>query len=704
MRKNKESDTKHDTACGCGHDYKHEHHDGCGCGHDHGHEHHDSCDCGHDHKHEHHDSCSSGHDHKHEHHDSCGCGHDHHHHHHHDDGCGCGCGHDHGSADVKHELIFIGAGVVFLVASLFFEGILQIILQLISYLILGTEILIRAGKGLLRGSFADENFLMSIATVGAIALGDYGEAVMVMLLYRAGELLQSLAVNKSRSSIRETINLRPDVAHLLMNGVENDVSPFEVKVGSEIVIRPGERVPLDGTVISGESFMDCAAITGESVPVRVQAGDEVLSGSINKAGLLSVRTTKIASESTAARIMDAIEDAVASKPRLETFIRRFSKVYTPAVMALTLLVAIIPPIFNLGQFSVWLKRGLLLLVVSCPCALVLSVPLTFFAGLARQSKEGVLLKGANILEALSKIKAVAFDKTGTLTEGTFTITDVKAANGFTDEDIIALAASVEKGSLHPIAHAIETAAKTVFPCENMQETAGYGITGTVNGKKVTVGNMRLMQRENVSVSNIYEGAGTCVYVAVNSTYAGRIVIGDSIRESAKDAVGALKKRHCAVALLTGDNRFAANAVAKEAGVEEVHAALLPGDKLTHLKQIREEHGPVLFVGDGINDSPVLAGADVGCAIGFGGTDAAVEAADVVLMSDNLTKLPAALTISERTMRIAWQNVVFALGVKFLVMILGIFGYAEMWMAVFADVGVAFLCVLNAVRLLIVKKR
>ncbi len=672
MQKNNPTENDNSAACCCEQQHGHTNHDTCGCGHDHKHDHHDACGCGHDHKHEHHD--------------------------------GCGCGHDHGNADTKHELIFIASGTAFLAAGFFFNGTVRMILQLISYLILGTEILIRAGKGILRGSFADENFLMSVATVGAIILGDYFEAVMVMLLYRAGELLQSLAVNKSRSSIRETINLRPDTTHVLANGEQKDVSPFDINVGSEIIIRPGERVPLDGTVISGESFMDTAAITGESVPVRVQAGDEVLSGSINKAGLLVVRTTRIASESTAARIMEAIEDAVASKPKLENFIRRFSKVYTPAVMVLTLLVAVLPPLFGLGSFAVWIKRGLLLLVVSCPCALVLSVPLTFFAGLARQSREGVLLKGANILEVLSKIKAVAFDKTGTLTEGTFTITDIRTANGFAAEDIVRYVASVEKGSLHPIAQAIGAASIEVYPCNNMQETAGYGITGIVNGKKVAVGNTRLMEQENVAVSSSFEGAGTCVHVAIDGAYAGVIVIGDSIRDSAKDAVCALKKKHCAVALLTGDNNSAANAVATETEIEDVHASLLPGDKLSCLKELRAQHGPVLFVGDGINDSPVLAGADVGCAIGLGGTDAAVEAADMVLMSENLTKLPAALSISERTMRIAWQNVAFALGIKFLVMILGIFGFAEMWMAVFADVGVAFLCVLNAVRLLIVKKR
>jgi len=667
----------------------------CDCGHDHSREH-DICCCGHEHAHkseQHHDSCGCCHD------DVCGSGRGHH-----DSGCGCGCGHDHDRTDIKHELIFLVKGSAFLISSFFFAGILQIILQLISYLILGTEIIIRAGKALLRRSFADENFLMSFATIGAVILGNYAEAVMVMLLYRAGELLQSLAVNKSRSTIRETINLRPDTAHLIVNGKQTDVSPPEVKVGSQIAVKPGERIPLDGIVISGESFMDCAAITGEPVPVRVQAGDEVHSGTINKAGLLTIRTTKIASESTAARIMDAIEDAVNSKPRLETFIRRFSKVYTPAVMVLMLLVAVVPPLLNMGPFTVWVKRGLLLLVVSCPCALVLSVPLTFFTGLARQSREGVLLKGANILEVLSKIRAVAFDKTGTLTEGTFTITDINPANGFSAEDVISYAASVEKNSMHPIAHAVKSAAKNIYPCDNMQETAGYGITGTVKDKKVAAGNMRLMDKENIVVPAPCKDTGTCVYVAVNGVFAGTIIIGDSIRKSAKEAVAELKQKHCAVALLTGDHTSAANAVAKEAGVNEVHASLLPGDKLSHLKQIRAVHGPVLFVGDGINDSPVLAGADAGCAIGFGGTDAAMEAADMVLMSENLNKIPTAIAISERTMQIAWQNVVFALGVKFLVMVLGIFGYAEMWMAVFADVGVAFLCVLNAVRLLVVKKR
>ena len=671
------------------HDHDHEE-DHCGC-HNEQHVHEDHCDC---------------HDEHHEHEAHCHCHDEHHGHHHHDHGdscgCGCGCGHDHNDEDAKRDLVFIGVGIALLIAGFLTGGTIRIILHLASYLVLGAEIIISAAKGLFRGAFADENLLMSVATIGAIILGDYEEAVMVMLLYRIGELLQGLAVSKSRKSIRETVNLRPDIAHVVRGGVEADLDPAEISIGETILVKPGERVPLDGVVLTGESFMDCAAITGESVPVHVAEGSEVQSGAINKAGVLTVSVTKNVTDSTAARIMDAIEDAVESKPKLETFITRFSKIYTPTVMVLTLLVAVIPPLLGLGEFAIWVKRGLLLLVVSCPCALVLSIPLTFFAGLARESAEGVLLKGANVLEILTGIKAVAFDKTGTLTKGTFEIQRIFPENGFTEEKLLSLAAAVEKQSLHPIAQAISAAVPDQEPAQHMQERAGYGVSGEVDGCKVHVGNARMMAE--LSITGISEDShGTCIHVAVDGVYAGKILIGDELKESAGDTVSLLQKRACNVALLTGDNEAAAAHTAKETGIAEVYSSLLPGDKLSTLQAIRQKHGPVLFLGDGINDSPVLAGADVGCAIGFGGTDAAIEAADMVLMNENLRKLPAAMRIADKTMRIARQNVTFALAVKFIVMVLGIMGKAQMWMAVFADVGTALLCVLNALRLLAYKK-
>ncbi|MBS5568504.1 MAG: cadmium-translocating P-type ATPase [Clostridium sp.] len=620
------------------------------------HEHEHDCCCGHDHEHEHE---QHHHDHDHD------CCHDH------SCGCGCGCGHDHAHStdDIKKDIIFIvTSAVLTLVGVLFLEGIAKTIVLLAAYLIVGGEILWNALKGLLRGNIVDENVLMSVATIGAIALGDYGEGVMVMLLYRIGELLQGIAVGRSQSSIKEVLDL----------------------------------IPLDGTVVEGESFVDLSAITGESVPVHVAAGDELVSGGINKSGRIVAVALREAGESTASRIIRAVEEAAESKPRMENFITRFARVYTPAVMVLTLLVAVIPPLMGLGEWKEWIHRGLLLLVISCPCALVLSVPLTFFAGLARQSSNGVMLKAANVMETLCGVKAVALDKTGTITRGNFVVAKADCEDGFEEAELIELAAALEAKSTHPIAHAIVSAANGAYAADSMEEVAGCGVKGSVNGKTVLAGNSKHMKKENISYREHAE-RGTTVYVAVDGKYAGCIVIDDTIKPQSKEAVAMMKKHGLDVELLTGDNQASAAAVAKEVGIENVHASLMPGDKLDTLKKIRAEHGPVAFVGDGINDSVVLSGADVGCAMGAGGTDAAVEAADMVIMGDELTALPKAIDVSKRTMLIAKENVVFALAIKLIVMILGITGHAEMWMAVFADVGAALICVLNAVRLLPAKK-
>ncbi len=659
---------------------------------------------GHEHKHD----CCHEHEHKHEHEHDCCCEHEHKHEHNHEHGhgcscCdhGCGCGHDHAhdTDDIKKEIILIAISAALMIAGLCMaDGVIKTIVLLASYITVGAEILINAFRGLLHGRIADENVLMSVATIGAIALGEYGEGVMVMLLYRVGELLQGIAVGRSQRSIKQVLDLRPDTVRLERNGEYTVLRAEEAKAGDKYEILPGERIPLDGTVIEGESFVDLSAISGESVPVHVSVGSELVSGGINKSGRIVAVAVREAGESTASRMIRAVEEAAESKPRMERFITRFARVYTPAVMVLTLLVAVIPPIVGLGEWREWIHRGLLLLVISCPCALVLSVPLTFFAGLARQSSNGIMLKAANIMETLCRVKAVALDKTGTITKGCFTVTATECEGELEGDDLIEIAAALEAKSTHPIAHAITSVAKGKYGAEEMQELAGFGVKGKVNGQTVLAGNMKLMRSEGVECGEHTE-RGTTVHIAIDGSYAGRIVIDDSVKPQSRETIEMLKKQGMNVALLTGDNTQSAMNVADEVGIESVHAALMPNEKLDVLKAMREKHGPVVFVGDGINDSVVLSGADVGCAMGAGGTDAAVEAADMVIMGDELTALPKAIEISMRTMFIARENVVLALGIKLIVMVLGIMGYAQMWMAVFADVGTALICILNAIRLL-----
>ncbi|HWR18501.1 MAG TPA: heavy metal translocating P-type ATPase [Clostridia bacterium] len=605
----------------------------------------------------------------------------------------------HENGDDKKELFVIGGGVVLLAAGLLIKGYetLRFVLLLLAYALLGAKIIYQAIKSLFAGNFMDENMLMSIATFGALALGDTAEAVSVMLFYRVGEYLQELAVDRSRRSIKRAINMRSDKA-LVLRDFELEVDPSEVEIGEHILVKPGERIPLDGIVESGESYLDYSAITGESVPVFIEAGSEVMSGGINKSGALTIKVTKDYEKSTVSRIMDAVEDAVKNKPRLQSFITRFSRIYTPIVIALAVLVAIVPPLFGLGAFRDWIYKALLFLVISCPCALVLSVPLTFFAGLANASSKGVLFKGANIIEIVANAKAFAFDKTGTLTKGVFRVTKVVPAHGQNENDVLAYAAALERMSTHPVGRALVEADERQYSAELVTELAGYGISGKVNNKAVLAGNAKLMELNKITIPEHTE-AGTVVYVAIDGTYFGAVIISDELKENAAQAVRLLKEKTGYVAMLTGDNKTAARETAIAVGTDHVYDSLLPEDKLFVMRSIREQQGTTIFVGDGINDAPVLAGADAGCTIGLKSTDAAVEAADLVLMRDDLSLLPYTVDLSRRTMRVARINVILALAIKVAVMVLGLLGYAEMWMAIFADVGTALLCVLIALTLM-----
>ncbi|MEN6470098.1 MAG: heavy metal translocating P-type ATPase [Clostridiaceae bacterium] len=608
---------------------------------------------------------------------------------------------EHGGSELKKELAALAGGAVLFAIGLFLEGTAAgFVLLLLAYALLGVQVVFRAVKGLFSGNFLDENMLMSVATFGALALGDTAEAAGVMLFYRVGELLQELAVDRSRRSIQAAIDMRPEKARVLRDG-ETEVEPELVEAGERILVKPGERIPLDGIVESGESYADHSAITGESAPVFLEVGSTAVSGGINKSGALTIRVTERYERSTVSRIMEAVEDAEKNKPKLQGFITRFSHVYTPAVIVLAALVAFLPPVLGMGELSVWVHKALLFLVISCPCALVLSVPLTFFAGLANASARGVLFKGANILETIARAKAFAFDKTGTLTKGVFRVTKIEPANGWSEKDILAYAAALERMSTHPVGRALAEADGAGYAAEGAEELVGRGMRGTVNGKAVLAGNAKLMELNGVAVTG---ARGTVVYVAIDGAYTGAVTVGDELKPGAAQAVKALKDRAGYVAMLTGDNEAAAHETANAAGVDEVYFSLLPEDKLTVMRRIREKRGTTVFVGDGINDAPVLAGADAGCTIGLTSTDAAVEAADLVLMRDDLSLLPQTVELSRRTLFTAKLNVALALFIKAAVMVLGLLGYAKMWMAVFADVGAALLCVLVALTLMPVRKK
>ena len=643
------------------------------------------------------------HEHHYHHENEC-CGHEHHHeheHHHHEE-----------EEEGRGRIIKVIAASVLLIVAIIIEHKTAwqdwqyLLLFLVPYLIVGWETLKEAAEGLLEGEALSEDFLMSIATIGALVIGflpgaetQFAEAVFVMLFFQIGEMFEEVAEGRSRKSISHLMDIRPDTAHVERDGELFSVAPDTVKPGEIIVIRPGEKVPMDGVVIEGTSSLDTVALTGESMPRNVNKGDEILSGCVNLNGLLRVKTTKAFAESTVSKILDLVENAAGSKSRSESFITRFARVYTPIVVGLAVLVAVIPGIIA-GDWASWIYRGLLFLVVSCPCALVISVPLTFFGGLGGASRKGILIKGSNLFDKLAGVKTVVFDKTGTLTEGVFEVTAVHPQE-IDDNELLHLAAHVERHSTHPIAMALRNA----YPNEkddcliaDVEETAGHGILATVNGRRVAVGNSKLMEKVGAEWRPCHH-AGTIIHVAIDCVYAGHIVISDRIKEDSAMGIANLKDAGVSkTVMLTGDQETVAAAVAGKVGVDEYHAQLLPADKVTEVEKLLAE-GTLAFVGDGINDAPVLTRADIGIAMGALGSDAAIEAADVVLMDDKPSKIALAIKIARRTIRIAKENIWFAIGIKVLVLLLAIPGFATMWMAVFADVGVTVLAVLNAMRAL-----
>lgn len=606
----------------------------------------------------------------------------------------------------KKSLSRILLGAVLFLALYFIpaQGWLRLLLYLIPYAVVGWDVLWKAVRNIKNGQVFDENFLMSVATIGAFGCGEYPEAVAVMLFYQVGELFQSVAVSRSRQSIAELMDIRPDYANVERDGQLVQVDPDEVAVDDVIVIKAGERVPLDGTVVEGASALDTAALTGESLPRDVAQGDEVISGCVNLSGLLRVRVSKPFGQSTVSRILDLVENSSEKKARAEHFITKFARYYTPAVVFAALALAIIPSLIN-GQWGVWVPRALNFLVVSCPCALVISIPLSFFGGIGGASKQGILVKGSNYLEALAQAEIVVFDKTGTLTKGSFAVTDVHPQE-FTREELLELAAQAEQFSTHPISRSIVSAwggTPDESRVSQVEEIAGHGVRAKIDGWEVLAGNQKLMDRENIPVTGDCNHTGTIIHVAVDGRYAGHIVIADQIKEGAAQALRELKQAGVRqTVMLTGDSQGVAQAVAGQLGLDQYYAQLLPADKVERVEELLRQKGPqenLVFVGDGINDAPVLSRADIGVAMGALGSDAAIEAADVVLMDDDLRKLPVAVRIARKTLSIVRQNVVFALGVKFLVLILSALGYANMWAAVFADVGVSVIAILNASRML-----
>lgn len=608
---------------------------------------------------------------------------------------------------IKDNLMLIVGTIIYIIALLYKgnENLLSVLLFISSYLVIGGEVLWTAIKNISRGEIFDENFLMSIATLGAFFIGEYPEAVAVMLFYQVGEMFQGYAVSKSRKSISSLMNIRADYANVLRNGEEIKVDPQNVAIDEVIIIKPGERIPLDGVVLDGRSFIDTSALTGESVPREITVGDDILSGAINNNGVLKVKVNKEFGESTVSRILELVENASNKKAPTEKFITKFSKVYTPIVVIIAVLVAIIPPLLISGEtFSVWIYRALSLLVVSCPCALVVSIPLGFFSGIGAASKKGILVKGGNYLEALKDSEIVVFDKTGTLTKGVFNVTEINPKN-ISKEELLEVTAMGESHSNHPIAISIAKAYGKEINKEEIKdykEISGHGIEVTIKGDDILLGNVKLMKVNNIEFDEI-DSIGTIVHVAINGEYKGNIVISDEIKENVEVALRDLKNAGIKkTVMLTGDNKAVAEKVAKAIGIDEVYSELLPGDKVSKVEDILDKSdtkGKVLFVGDGINDAPVLARADIGVAMGGIGSDAAIEAADVVLMKDKVEAIAEAIRVSRRTNKILWQNIIFSLGVKVIVMILVVLGLTNMWAAVFADVGVTLIAVLNSMRII-----
>ncbi|MEK4733811.1 heavy metal translocating P-type ATPase [Paenibacillus sp. FSL L8-0641] len=673
----------------------------------------EDCACGHEHNDEGEGHTQEHHNHhaEHKHGEST-----HAHSHSHGDDSHAGHTHDHGTDGMRRMIarLAIGAVVAAVAWWLPVEGVGKLALFLLAYIIVGGDVVLQAARSLVRGMAFDEYFLMTLATVGAFAIGEYPEGVAVMFFYQIGELFQGVAVNRSRKSISDLMDIRPDYANLKTAESVRRVSPEDVRIGDLIVIKPGEKIPLDGKVVDGKSHVDTSALTGESVPRTVEPGSSVLSGFINTNGLLTVEVSKEFSESAVSKILELVQNASAKKAPTEKFITKFSRYYTPVVVIVALLLAVVPPLVVPGaQFADWVYRALVFLVISCPCALVVSIPLGFFGGIGAASRSGILIKGGNYLEALNHVKYAVFDKTGTLTKGVFRVTGIYPAGDFTNETLLETAALAELHSTHPIAASLRESYGKELRAERVQqysEISGHGIQAQIDGRLVSAGNAKLMEREHVAF-NVAQQAGTLdegtvVHVAVDGTYAGCILISDEVKEDAAQTVASLKKLGVVkTIMLTGDNRTVAEAVGRQLGLDEVRAELLPQHKAEAIEELsasKKMSDKILFVGDGINDTPVLALADVGVAMGGLGSDAAIEAADIVIMNDEPSRLVTAIHIAKRTRRIVWQNIIFALGVKAVFLTLGAFGIATMWEAVFSDVGVTLLAVLNVMRVLKVR--
>jgi len=615
-------------------------------------------------------------------------------------------------AENKWTIIKAVTGILFLIAGMVFEDeihntpfhIGEYLIFGTGYLIVGWKVISSAVKNIIRGQFFDEQFLMTIATLGAFAIDQMPEAMAVMLFYVVGELFQDIAVNRSRKSIKALLEIKPEYANLLVNGVTTKVSPESIKVGDTIIVKAGEKIPLDGVVTDGISFVDTSALTGESVPRKLKEKDIALSGTINQTGVLTIKVTKIFSESSVSKILELVENATAKKAETEKFITTFAKYYTPIVVIGALLLAILPPLLISGQtFSEWIYRALVVLVISCPCALVISIPLGYFGGIGSASRKGILVKGSNFLDALTQVKTVVFDKTGTLTKGEFKVSEVVTSNGFTKEQILEYAAYAETNSNHPVAKSISDAYGNDIDSKRIkrvEEISGHGIKAVIDGQTVLAGNDKLLHKENIAhpLCNV---EGTVVHVAIGTTYAGYIIISDALKDDAVEAIEKLKARNILTVMLTGDNKFAAAAFAKKLNIDKYFYELLPEDKVKHIENLMQagKGGKVAFVGDGINDAPVIARADIGIAMGALGSDAAIETADIVLMTDSPSKVAIAIEVAKRTRTIVWQNIYFAMGVKLVFIVLGVFGVATMWEAVFGDMGVALIAVFNAIRIL-----
>ncbi|WP_260510309.1 heavy metal translocating P-type ATPase [Paenibacillus typhae] len=667
---------------------------------------HEDGDSGHNgHGHTHSDEAAHGHGHAHS--DAAAHGHGHTHS---DDAHGHS--HDHGAEDTRRIVLRLAGGGILAAAAMLLPlgGIPELLLFLAAYLIVGGEVVLSAARNIIRGRVFDENFLMALATIGAFAIGEYPEGVAVMLFYQVGELFQGMAVNRSRRSITALMDIRPEFAYLKDGSGLRRVPPEEVEIGDIIVVKPGEKVPLDGTILEGSAMMDTSALTGESVPRSAEPGSQVLSGFINRNGVITVEVTQTFGESAVSKILELVQNAAGNKAKTENFITKFARAYTPLVVITALLLAVVPPVVISGAtFSDWIYRALVFLVISCPCALVVSIPLGFFGGIGAASRSGILVKGSNYLEALNDAKIVVFDKTGTLTKGQFTVTGIYPAEGFTNEELLRTAAYAESHSSHPIAESVRAAygqAIDMDIAEDYDEISGHGISVTVEGRAVLAGNARLMEREGITAGVPVQN-GTVVHLAVDRRYAGHLIIADEVKEDSLQAVTALKALGIRkTVMLTGDTKAVAEAVGAQLGIDEIHAGLLPQHKVEAIERLEQEKGKrenIIFIGDGINDTPVLARADVGMAMGGLGSDAAIEAADIVIMTDEPSKIAAAIGIAKRTRRIVWQNIIFALAVKGLFLLLGAFGIATMWEAVFSDVGVTVLAVLNSVRALQIPK-